>query len=107
MPVGSKAVEALRAYLPVRDMRAARSRPGACHDAMFLNSQGGRLSPRSVRRILKPYLDSAGLERDASPTRLGTLSPRICSRRPRTSGPFRRCWGILASRPPSITLGSI
>ncbi len=67
VPVGSKAVEALRAYLPVRDMRAARSRPGACHDAMFLNSQGGRLSPRSVRRILKPYLDSAGLERDASP----------------------------------------
>jgi len=36
-------------------------------DHLFLNSRGGPLSSRSVRRILKTCLDIAGLARDASP----------------------------------------
>ncbi|MGC8602397.1 MAG: tyrosine-type recombinase/integrase, partial [Desulfomonilaceae bacterium] len=35
--------------------------------ALFLNSRGGPLSSRHIRRIMKSFLDSANLGRDASP----------------------------------------
>jgi len=53
VPIGSKAVLALRAYLSVRgDLLGGR--PGRLddRDALFLNARGGRLTDRSVRRIL-------------------------------------------------------
>ncbi|MFC1833363.1 tyrosine recombinase XerC [Thermodesulfobacteriota bacterium] len=67
VPVGSKAMKALKDYLPVRAM-IETSNPGARNDgALFLNFRGGRLSSRSVRRILKACLDESGLAREASP----------------------------------------
>lgn len=66
VPVGSAAVAALSEYLPVRAFATLQTgRP--YEGPLFLNSRGGSLSSRSVRRILKPYLDAAGLPRDASP----------------------------------------
>lgn len=67
VPVGSRALKALGEYLPFRGVPASRSSARAVNGAVFLNSRGGRLSSRSVRRILKTYLDSAGLAGDASP----------------------------------------
>lgn len=67
VPVGSKAREALEAYLPVRDMLILRSRVPGSSSSLFLNSRGGPLSDRSVRRILKHYVETAELGRDASP----------------------------------------
>jgi len=50
VPFGRKAAEALRAYLPERARwrRLAEDRA----DPLFVNQRGGRLSDRSVRRIL-------------------------------------------------------
>jgi integrase/recombinase XerC len=67
VPVGSKAVAAIEAYLPVRAVLEIRTGPLKCGEALFLNYRGGALSSRSVRRILKVCLDTAGLGRNASP----------------------------------------
>ncbi len=61
VPFGKPAAEALRAW-----RRAAASRPAPDArerdvDAVFLNSRGGRLTDRSVRRLLDRYADSAQL----------------------------------------------
>jgi len=67
VPVGSKALEALRAYLPVRSLVESQTHGMGSNGALFLNHRGAPLSSRSVRRILKRYLDVAALARDASP----------------------------------------
>jgi tyrosine recombinase XerC len=49
VPVGSKAVEALRGYLIERSLMKKK------HQALFLNRGGARLTDRSVRRIVVKY----------------------------------------------------
>jgi len=68
VPIGSKAVVALRHYLRSRGELAPRL-PAATgdRDALFLNARGGRLTDRSVRRILDARLQRAALARDVSP----------------------------------------
>ena len=51
VPVGSKAMAALEAYLPLRSAVLAETR--AQTGAIFINSTGGRLTARSVGRIVK------------------------------------------------------
>lgn len=58
VPVGDQALKALDAYLAVR---AAGNRP------LFQNLRGGRLSVRSVRRIVTACARSAGIARPVSP----------------------------------------
>ncbi len=68
-PIGSKAVRALRAYLRARPRLLPGRRetgPGA-RDAVFLNARGGRLTDRSVRRILNARLLAAALRQRVSP----------------------------------------
>lgn len=67
VPVGSRAVTALQAYLPLRACLQTKTGGLRSLGALFLNARGGPLSSRSIRRILKSYLDSACLARDASP----------------------------------------
>lgn len=67
VPVGSRAVDALNAYLPVRAMLEMRNSPMFSKDALFLNSRGRPLSSRSVARILKSCAVSAGLAKNVSP----------------------------------------
>jgi integrase/recombinase XerC len=67
VPVGSRAAHALESYLAVRDLLVTTKGSTTDQGALFINSRGRQLSSRSVRRILKAYLDSAGLTRDASP----------------------------------------
>lgn len=66
VPVGTRAVTAVRDYLPIRAACMAASKSGG-HDGLFVNRRGGSLSSRSVRRILKGCLQTAGLAADASP----------------------------------------
>lgn len=67
VPVGSRALEALKEYLPLRAAIRAMTAETIVTDAVFLNSRGGPLSSRSVRRILKSFLVTANLARDVSP----------------------------------------
>ncbi|WP_206830807.1 tyrosine recombinase XerC [Alicyclobacillus fructus] len=48
--VGRRAVDALRRYLPLRDRLAKES-------AVFINRRGGRLTDRSVRRVLERRIE--------------------------------------------------
>jgi integrase/recombinase XerC len=61
--LGSEALKALRQWLNVRDSVAGRRTP----TAVFLNKNGGRLTARSVGRLLEKYLAQAGLDPRTSP----------------------------------------
>lgn len=68
VPVGRKAREALRAYLDVRGALRARAARGiADAEALFLNSRGGRITDRSVSRIVLARLMASGLGKKISP----------------------------------------
>ena len=58
VPVGSRAVAALRRYLTHREMAVAR--PGGDRRAVFVNRQGRRLSPRGVQRAIHLMFDAVG-----------------------------------------------
>lgn len=62
VPVGGKAVGALKEYLTARRHREAPER-----DALFLNLRGGPLTARSVARILDGVLRRATVGRHLSP----------------------------------------
>lgn len=67
VPVGSKAIEALRAWIAVRDTLL---RPGAAPDdahALFLGPRGRRLSMRTVQLRLKQQALGAGVPADVHP----------------------------------------
>ena len=59
-PVGSKAMESLRAYLKERGEMEEE-------EPLFVNSRGGRLTSRSVGRLVKKYTKRAGIFRNISP----------------------------------------
>jgi len=58
VPVGSRAVAALRRYLTHREM--ALTRPGGDRRAVFVSRQGHRLSPRGVQRAIHLMFDAVG-----------------------------------------------
>lgn len=62
-PLTSKAMEALRGYLAVRRELAKPDTDGA----LFLNYRGGRLTARSVARLLNKYVIQCGMLRNISP----------------------------------------
>lgn len=66
-PLGRPATKALRAYLDQREGLWARLDRRGRPPAVFLNVQGGPLTPRSVERLMKKYLAAAGLSADRSP----------------------------------------
>jgi integrase/recombinase XerC len=65
VPIGSKAVEALNAYLARRGELMGKGQRAPQY--LFLNHRGGRLTPRSVGRMIKKYLLQAGITKDATP----------------------------------------
>jgi integrase/recombinase XerC len=67
VPFGESAADALRAYLPERQTVRMRWRSDESEDPVFVNQRGGRLTARSVARILKSRLRQAGLPADISP----------------------------------------
>ena len=68
VPFGEQAEDALRAWLPVRKMlRREASAAGEDGEPLFVNRRGGRLTTRSMARLLKRRLRAAGLPSDISP----------------------------------------
>lgn len=70
VPVGSPAIEAVKAWLPQR-LQLIRERAGRGRAveqaALFLNGRGSRLSARSVERIVKAYGERAGISQMVTP----------------------------------------
>jgi integrase/recombinase XerC len=60
VPVGKKAVEAVKNYVEER----GTSEPGS---PLFVNARGGRLTVRSVGRLVKEYTRRSGIFRKVSP----------------------------------------
>ncbi len=68
-PFGEEAGEALSAYLPVRQERRRVALEAGDDDGepVFVNARGGRLTTRSMARLLKIRLRAAGLSAEISP----------------------------------------
>lgn len=64
VPVGKKAVESIQRYIELRSSVLKQNRD---EPALFLNYRGGRLSVRSVQRLLEDALIRSGLPKDISP----------------------------------------
>jgi len=65
VPFGESARKALTAYLPVRQTALAKSRHHS--NALLINRRGGRLTTRSVGRIIKKIAVAKGLSPDVHP----------------------------------------
>jgi integrase/recombinase XerC len=65
VPFGSKARAALLNYLPVRARILQENRRDS--RSLFLNARGGRLTPRSVHRLVKKYVSLFGPAVKVSP----------------------------------------
>ncbi|MBI4007571.1 MAG: tyrosine recombinase XerC [Planctomycetes bacterium] len=68
-PIGSFAINAIQLYMNAKALRVRSSefRVQSLEDALFLNKYGGRLTTRSVARMLGKYLKIAGLQQESSP----------------------------------------
>ena len=67
VPMGGKAVDALEKYvLFTRSVIISRYRV-AEHGFLFINSRGGRLTDRSVRRIIDKYIKIMAIKKKISP----------------------------------------
>lgn len=67
VPVGAKALQALKIYLPQRDQLLASWPLKTSPLPLFINKWGGRLTARSVARLLQKYIKKCGLMRQISP----------------------------------------
>ena len=70
VPVGRPALEALQAWLPSREaLLLAGTGKGrqVAVDALFLNGRGGRLTVRSVERLVAGYSERAGIFQQVTP----------------------------------------
>jgi integrase/recombinase XerC len=65
VPVGAKAVEALRAWLDVRTKLAKPARPEEA--ALFVGMRGERISPRVIERRLKSWANKLGITVNVHP----------------------------------------
>ena len=67
VPFGEEAEEAMREYLPARSARRRRFEGDDDGEPLFVNARGGRLTTRSMARLLKGRLRAAGLPTALSP----------------------------------------
>ncbi|MBN1635444.1 MAG: tyrosine-type recombinase/integrase [Deltaproteobacteria bacterium] len=63
VPVGKRALEVIQVYLASRGIND----PLYCNDPLFLNTRGGRLSSRSLRRIVYKWSLKVATSRSVSP----------------------------------------
>lgn len=64
VPVGKAALNALQFYL---EMKSPRSAEGGVKKPIYLNRSGGRLTDRSIRRMILKYARQVGLKKEVSP----------------------------------------
>lgn len=67
VPIGRQAVTALERYLSATRHLRKRPHGASPQDPLFINIRGGRLSVRSIERIVKRYVLETGLTSDISP----------------------------------------
>jgi integrase/recombinase XerC len=67
LPVGRKAIAALSEYLEQTAQQRKRSGHGTDQGPLFINNRGGRLSSRSVHRLVKRYSRECGITTEISP----------------------------------------
>jgi integrase/recombinase XerC len=66
VPLGHSCCEALASYYPER-LALMRKYNAPAHEHIFVNSRGGALTDRSVRRILEKYISQLALQKNVSP----------------------------------------
>lgn len=64
VPMGEKAINSITNYL---QKRASLVGGSSNENAIFVNRQGGRLSARSVERLMVKYIKRAGLQKNITP----------------------------------------
>jgi len=67
LPVGRKAIAAIREYLEHTEKRRKKAGYSISHGPLLLNYRGGRLSDRSVNRLVKRYSKECGIIMEISP----------------------------------------
>ncbi len=67
VPFGSKARTALEAYWPARENLLPKQATREAREAVFLNHKGGRLTGRSVGRLVKRYARQAEVDLNLHP----------------------------------------
>ena len=67
IPYGAKAEQALTAYQPIRARLLRQAGARGHEQALFLNRDGRRLTPRSVGRIVKKYVRLVNINWDLHP----------------------------------------
>ena len=67
VPIGRQALKAVKAYLAATDEVRKRAALKGEGEPLFMNFRGGRLTTRSIGRIVKQYADEGGLTEDISP----------------------------------------
>jgi len=70
VPVGGPALLAIKEYSEAKNQKAPRVDDDISRDALFLNNRGGRLTARSVNRIVKKYILLGSLTLNVSPHKL-------------------------------------
>ena len=61
VPFGKPALKSLRRYLPVRNRIVRKKKTFQLEEALFVNLRGGRLTSRSVQRVLKGYVSQSSV----------------------------------------------
>jgi integrase/recombinase XerC len=67
VPIGKVALDAVRDYLEGIQTLRKKGVDVSADAPLFINSRGGRLSARSIGRIIKRYAIESGLSSDISP----------------------------------------
>ena len=67
VPIGSKAIEVLNNYLQSGERKRRLPPNFPLNLPVFLNQRGGRLTARSVARIINRYIEQCGLLKNISP----------------------------------------
>ena len=67
VPIGDPAIKSLKRYLQTRMTVRNNKVKDADRNALFQNLKGGRLTPRSVERILKKYQIRSGVMKSITP----------------------------------------
>ena len=66
IPLGHTCCQAMQNYYPQR-VALMEKYHAASHDYIFVNNRGGRLTDRSVRRILDKYINQLAISKNVSP----------------------------------------
>ncbi|MBQ3541252.1 MAG: tyrosine-type recombinase/integrase, partial [Phascolarctobacterium sp.] len=66
VPLGNTCCQAIKRYYPIRSQLMLKYNAPA-HESVFVNSLGGPLTDRSVRRILDKYITQLAVSKKVSP----------------------------------------